>query len=389
MNQRAQYLIQIIDKIGVPLLSAAEHGNNDTDTAQIVASLLAKVVETSISMNQVLDLNPTDSQDDSLRVVLAALAGSIISDQYQKRGKIPETGDLSRIQSAMQAILTFGDNFNLSPDNVGRLEQLKANGTPVDANQVTIQYANALIPVINAISNFPFGQPEQKLMMDVSDRLVKRTAEMREALLPDLTGDDQKLAELAVLRANADIYAACHEGETKRLVGSDADIPEDLSIAPVWEAFETRTAMLEAVVKNMIPGNVVTEAAQGAGSVAPPAKPQPETPPVQPQAPQPPAQTEAAAGEVSVESSGGASPMGFFAQPKDEDTAPPLDDNSVSPPLVQPETPPVTAPPASPPPAQEAPSIPAADEKSDEKGDDSGSGDQTGGNPMSFFGKKE
>ena len=445
MNQRAQYLIQILDKIGAPLLSAAEQSGNDEETATIVASLLGKVVETSISMNQTLDLTASDAQDDSLRVALAALAGSLVANQYKQKGKLPEAGDLSRVQSAMSAVLTFADNFTLSPEHTERLEKLKADGGVVDAHQINIQYVDALIPVINAVGAFPFGQPEQKLIMDVSDRLIKRTAEMRETLLPSLSGDDEKLAELAILRAAANIYAASHEAETQRLTGSDGEAPARLSIEPVWKAFETRIAMLETVAKNLMPqsGTVspnkpaanpppatpVAPAAESEQTAAPPPPTQtsddqntnsgeasappaifqskpaeaapppvaetPAPPPTTP--PSPPAQPSEQPAQTEKASGGGANPMGFFAKPKAEEQAP-ADDGSVSPPMAQPENPPPAAPetpppaaaetPPPPPAAPPAPPPPAQAEEDSEKEDDSKGGDDSAGNPMSFFGKK-
>ena len=360
MNQRAKYLIQILDKIGAPLLGAADTAGDDADTAQTVASLLGKVVETSISMNQALDLTASDAQDDSLRVALAALAGSLVADQYKQKGKVPEAADLNRIQSAMSAVLTFGDNFALSPDHVSRLEKLKADGGIVDAHQINIQYVDALIPVINAVGAFPFGLPEQKLIMDVSDRLVRRTAEMRETLLPGLSGDDEKLAELAILRATASVYASCHEAETQKLTGSDADMPASLSIDPVWQAFETRTAMLEAVVKNIMPEGPLTQ-----GNVAPVPPPIAAAPveaaPQEQAAPPPPPPAQPA--EAPPEK-----PAIFGAKPSEESTPPPVE--APPPPPVTPVTP------ASPEPPPVATEAPPADQGAS-------------GNPMSFFGKKE
>jgi len=440
MNQRAQYLIQILDKIGGPLLEAAEQAGNDAETATIVASLLGKVVETSITMNQTLDLTASDSQDDSLRVALAALAGSLVANQYKQKGKVPEATDLSRVQSAMSAVLTFADNFTLSPEHITRLEKLKADGGVVDAHQISIQYIDALIPVINAVGAFPFGQPEQKLIMDVSDRLVKRTAEMRETLLPDLSGDDEKLAELAILRATASVYAACHEAETQRLTGSDTEAPATLSIDPVWKAFETRTAMLESVAKNLMPqssstskANVAPEQADPAAPLetptipAPPAtseqppaasndsisagetdapavfqsKPEQAAPPPSqeetqpakeaaaptppPSQPSPPPATEPAQTE---QASGGGSPMGFFAKPGVD--TPPAEDKSVSPPMAQqPEAPPPAVETPPPPPAAPPAPTPPPQPEAEEGDDDSSKGGDSGGNPMSFFGKKD
>ena len=382
MNQRAQYLIQILDKIGAPLLGAAESSSDDSETAKIFASLLGKVVETSISMNQTLDLTPTDAQDDSLRVALAALAGSLVADQYKQKGKLPEAPDLTRIQAAMSAVLTFGDNFTLSDAHIERLEKLKADGGVVDAHQINIQYVDALIPVINAVGAFPFGQPEQKLIMDVSDRLVRRAAEMRETLLPGLSGDDEKLAELAILRAVANVYAACHEAETKRLTGSDADAPDNISIDPVWQAFETRTAMLEAVAKNIMPESAASSAAAPIPPVAPvetPAAPPAESSPAT--EPPPTAAPPAAAAEPAVEpadDAGGGNPMSFFGNgdaPSSEPPVPP-------PQAAAPETPPPPPPPPEPP-AEQPSAAPPPAAPTENAGESSG---DAGGNPMSFFG---
>lgn len=444
MNQRAQYLIQILDKIGAPLLSAVD-SRDDADTAQIVASLLGKVVETSISMNNALDLNANDAQDDSLRVALAALSGSLVADQYKQKGKLPEAADLARIQSALSAVLTFADNFTLSPDHVKRLSALKANGGAVDAHQINLQYVDALIPVVNAVGAFPFGQPEQKLIMDVSDRLVKRTAEMRETLLPGLSGDDEKLAELAILRATASVYAACHETETQRLTSTDAEAPEVLSIEPVWKAFESRTAMLESVAKNIMPQGAVTQAAPSAPippivppiadaapeepSAPPPMPPMPasETPQAPPpaaapaaEAPQeqqkpaifggapsaPPANEQApdappaappptvtpppAEPQETQAAQSGGNPMGFFSKPKEgaDNAAPPPP--PVAPP-AQPEPPPAEVPPAQqPPPVTPPPTSPPAPPPAEEStGESSDDEEKGGGSPMSFFTKKE
>ncbi len=390
IDERAQYLIQILDKIGSPLLEATEAGaanpTDDSATAQTIASLLGKVVESSISINQALDLKASDSQDDSLRVALAALSGSLIANQYKLKNKIPESADLNRIQSALRTVLTFADNFTPSPEHIKRLQQLKADGSVVDTHQINIQYIEAFIPVINSINTFPFGQPEQKLIMDVSDRLIKRSAEMRENLMPSISGDHEKLVDLAFLRATSHIYAACHDTETARLTRAlDSDANAKISIDPVWENFDTRIAMLETVAKNLMlpvelesapttstapvapstpPTSPPPIAETPAASATPPAQPaapvsplteQPITPPVQPPAEQtPPANAPAST-----------NPMSFFGAPNQDDT---------------PATP--APPPVSPPTEQTTPAPESA--SSDEEGEN---GDSS--NPMSFFTKKD
>lgn len=374
---------------------AAPHPEDDTSTqsdAQAIASLLGKVVEVSIAMNDVLDLKPEDAQNDSLRVALAALAGPLVAGQYAQNFQIPKDNDLKRIQAALQAVMTFGDNFTPSPEHIERLRKVQndqsGGSAPIDGHQINIQYVHAFIPVVNAVGTFSFGQPEQKLIMDISDRLVKHSIEMRESLLPELDGDDQKLAELGLLRALTQIYAACHSTETQRLSAmKDQEAPDASSMGNVWKGFETRAAMLEALVRNILPGTSqrLTAPASTPVQAPPPVAaetlpvPVEEAPPpaVIPDAPPPPSppSTPSSSPSAAPPSSGGG-PMSFFKKPGDENTnsAPP----SVTPPPAQAETPPPPAPP------------PAEEKKEESKGDAQGdSGSQSGGNPMSFFKKSE
>lgn len=409
MSQRTDYLIQILDKIGGPLMNAvvaAPHSQDDTSTqsdAQAIASLLGKVVEVSIAMNDALDLKPEDAQNDSLRVALAALAGPLVAGQYAQNFQIPKENDLKRIQAAMQAVLTFGDNFTPSPEHIERLRKLQndqgGGSAPIDAHQVNIQYVHAFIPVVNAVGTFSFGQPEQKLIMDIADRLVKNSIEMRESLLPELDGDDQKLAELGLLRALTQIYAACHSAETQRLSAmKDQEAPDASSMANVWKGFETRAAMLEALVRNILPGTAQRAAAPASSIVPEQGKPYEaqelpvpvqETPPpvvapeAPPAAPPPPPASPAvppASAPASPPAQSGGGPMSFFKKPGSEESSAPA-----SPPPPPPAAEPPPAAPPAPPPAP-----PPAEKKEEDKGDSqSGSGSQSGGNPMSFFKKSE
>ncbi|MGH1398622.1 MAG: hypothetical protein ACRBCT_05345 [Alphaproteobacteria bacterium] len=376
MSVRTDSFIQILDTIGAPLIEAVSRAHKDADAAdlqkdaQAVAALLGKVVALSISMKETLDLKPEEAQNDALRVALAALAGPMVAAQYtQKNGQIPADNDLQRLQSSMQAVLTFADNFTPSEEMATRLGNLAAKGAPADAHQVNVQYVHAFLPVVEAIAAFSFGQPEQKLTMDVSDRLVKTAVEMRESLMADASGDDQKLCELAILRSLGTLYASCHTMESEKLAAN----PEGASLETVWKAFETRAAMLEAAVKNITPQNDVSAASNVApavpaapmmdSSTATPAPP-PVQPPAAPVAP-PPAEAPATPAAETPPAGGAAQggPMGFFAAPKAEESAVP----------ATPEPPATPAPPPQAAPLAAAPQeTPAADNGG-------------GANPMGFF----
>lgn len=367
MDSRTHYLLQILETIGSPLMGAivalGDGADDDAQKdAQFMAALLGKTVEASIGLGEIMDINPAEAQDDTLRVALAGLAGPLVAGQFSKRGRVPEARDIKKMTNALQAVLTFSDNFTPTGETVQRLKNLEASGQIVDTYQTQIQYMQAFIPVIEAIAAFPFGQTEAKLIMDVSDRLVKKSVELREALLPNV-GDEaaQKRVELGLLKALAELYSVCHKAETEKVLKAGGDAPAGgLSVEPVWAAFDVRAAMLEALADKMVPGGgaskgvspVVAAVAAAAVEAPPPvtpvavAVPPPVAPVETPPAEQPPA---------------GGSPMSMFAAPKA--------DGAETPPPAAPVTPPAA--PVVPP---ETPATPPAEAA-------------TEGNPMSMFAK--
>ncbi|HOO82391.1 MAG TPA: hypothetical protein PK513_07810 [Alphaproteobacteria bacterium] len=409
MDQNAAYLLQMLETLGAPLMSAIvsaqplDQSTTLQSEAQSIAALLGKTVETSIDLGQIMDINPAEAQDDTLRVALAGLAGPLVAGQYVRRGQVPETADLKKITNALQAVLSFSDNFTPTAETIGRLKNLQASGQIVDSYQTQIQYMQAFIPVIDAIAAFPFGQPEAKLIMDVSARLVKKAVDLRETLLPGIDDEAvQKRTELGLLNAVATLYSNCHKAETDKVLNTEDTSREGgLSIEPVWTAFETRAAMLEALAARIAPGGVKKSddsSSKAPVSVLPTIAPQePVSPPPaetqQPQEPVIPKTPVAAAPSIQppaeIQAQGnppGQNPMAMFAKSKTDAAAPsepPQAPPIQSPPQVPPasgEKPPV---PAAPPPPPEQPS-PAAPPvlPSDQSGENSGSG------PMSFFTKK-
>lgn len=353
--------------------------------AQKMAELLGQSVKMSISMAQVMDINMAGSDGDTLRVALAALAGPLVAGQYSHHGRVPEEADLKRLTTALQAVLTFSENFTPAADTAQRLdsvdaaEPLKGQGgdSATDPVQAGVQYVYAFLPVINAVGAFPFGQPEQKLIMEIAERLVTKAAELREILLPDLEGEMQKQAELGLLSVLGRLYGACHMAETARVTAlSEQGQDAPLSIDPVWKAFGLRAGMLEALAGNLVPGAGVRRAGGGGAqspAVPPPQQqqPPPAPPPQAPEQPSAPPHSppaEQAMQQTPVAPPAGANPMSMFARPKADGAVPPA-----SP--VQPE-----------PPAQERPPQAAGQEQQSQG---AGQGAGQGGSPMSFFKKSD
>lgn len=282
--------------------------------AQRMAELLAKTTQASIEMSRAIDFGANPEQGDSLRVALAALAGELIGAYYKNVGKAPTENDLKKMTAALQTVLTYSDNFMPGSDAVMRLDNLSAYGQNIDAPQTALQYIHAFIPVVNAVTAFPFGQPEQKLIMDLSSRLIQRAMEIRESVFENLAAGDEKRIELSIVAMLTKIYAACHSAETARLMSltEQQQATAGIGLESVWKMFELRIGIIEALARTLIPAGGT---ASGGSAKAPspiaaaPVSPPPNVPPA------PPLQTPPA-------DALGSSPMSMFVKKPEGETPP-------------------------------------------------------------------
>ena len=101
MPKQPEYLVQVMEKIGSPLISSVNdvavrlqaanqqaQGEQDPvqklqEEATKVATLLNKSVQVAISMSQLMDLSPEQQEADSIRLSLTALAGPMLANQYR------------------------------------------------------------------------------------------------------------------------------------------------------------------------------------------------------------------------------------------------------------------------------------------------------------------
>ncbi len=345
MSQRTDFQVQVIEKLGAPLLAAVSDvaarqakGGQDgqKQEAEQVAALLNKAVQMSIRLAETMDLKDADGQTDAIRLALAAVSGPVIAGQYQISGKVPGDNEVGRLVKALEAVLTFSDNFVPAAENSARLENVKPGMVFADENQVNVQAVYALVPVVGVVASFPFGRPENKLVQEVSGRLVKQAETLASRILSGASVPDTKRGELKILEALAFVYAECHRAEMGKLTSMDdaarAKLAESsggvLPMDDLWKAFDLRVAMMEIVGKSVLPESVS----------AAPAVPAPETAPApvemapaaaapieevvvtaQPEAEAAPAQEPVPQDEEDDEEdelSGPYNPMGFF-KPKD------------------------------------------------------------------------
>ncbi len=303
MSQRSAFQVQILSRLGAPLMTAvgevaARQRKDGEDTqkqeAERLAELLGKAVQVSVSLAGIMDLKDSDGQADSTRLALAALAGPLVAGQYRLTAKVPGDAEIKRMIKALEAVLTFSDNFTPAAENTARLASM-APGALADENQIHIQYVNALVPVVNVIAAFPFGRPETRLVQEVAGQLVGRAQDICKSFMNGAAEKDMKQAELAILAALAALYVECHQEEKNRLMAlgeqARAKTAEAsggvLPVDPVWKAFEIRAGMVELLAKSAV------SAASSAAKA--PAPPQVAAPVVAPSAPPPPPPPVAAA----------------------------------------------------------------------------------------------
>jgi hypothetical protein len=279
MTERSLLQIQILEKLGVPLITAAGGGMTaeGPQMAERLAALLSRAVQSALALAKAMDIPDNDPQADSVKLGLAALSSSLIAGHYRQTGKVPDDNDIKRLAGAMETILSYSDSFL---PVAGRLRALEPNAYPADEHQIALQTINALAPVVNAVAAFPFGRPEKMLAQEVAGRLAARAVSLRQALMP--AGADEglnKIAELGILRGLSALYAACHEDGKARIMAMDeagraAAVQQNggvLPMDPVWQAFESRAGMLEMLGLNVMPaGGGDARAPSGTSLESPP-----------------------------------------------------------------------------------------------------------------------
>ncbi len=375
MDARSAFLIELFEKLGAPLMAAVAEvnatagkgGGDPSKDAEKIAELLGKSVQSGIALTSVLNVkDDADGKADSVRLSLAAVSAGIVADHYKLTKRAPSEKDLESIRSGFTSILSFAENFASTADNASRLKSLGISENAFDEYQINAVFFQALVPVLNSVSAYSFGRQETKLFQEITEKLVRKSAETRKSLFPDVSeGPEQRQIELALLHAFTDIYVECHKGEMTRLMAmneeerqkASQDSGGALSMAPVWDKFETRAAMLEVVAPSILPGG--TKKAEKIP--APPAPAAPQEQPADAQQSAPPS------GETPAASQQTAKPS-IFAKPKDASSEPPQPQDAPSP---------ATQPPPSQPPEPEK--APASENTSGEKKQ----------NPMAFFKKKE
>lgn len=289
MNRRTDYLLQVLEKLGTPLMAAISEtqfrdqmmGGNAIQPPQAeaekMARLLSRSADLGVHLSSLIDLNDTQDEGDSVRLALTALAAPLVANVYRLSGQIPNEVVVDKIKDTLQAAILFSDQFSAGADASARLQGIDRDFFPADDHQIFIQTLMALVPAVNAVAAFAFGQAEKTLVQTVCDRLVIKAKGFCRNLAPELSGMDAARAELVFLRAAVQIYAQCHFAEMAKMMSAQDAERSPPSLDPVWQAFELRMEMLSIVAK-LVSGDEEMEGAVGSSGGKAPVQPKVEKP---------------------------------------------------------------------------------------------------------------
>lgn len=300
MAPRTQFLVQLLQKLGAPLMGAVNaHSAADATgekDAGVMAALLSESVKISIALSQAMNLKPDDGDADAIRVALAALAGGLVADSYRQTGRVPGENDGRRMAKALESVIVFADNFAPAAEHAQRLQTLEGAPPFMDPVQSNIYVLHALAPAIAAIAEFSFGQQDTRLIQDVADRLRAKAKDLLGTF-----GADNAMGELVIMQALGQIYAGAHKAETARLKAKGDD--GAANIDPVWGSFDRQVAMLAVLIGAA--GGAQGSTSAGGGGVKPATEASAQEVPAAPAAP-------AEAAPAATAPAGGGNPMSFF-----------------------------------------------------------------------------
>lgn len=322
MDQRTAFLIQVLERIGTPLATAVTalpvpDAGATADAAlrhdaQRVAELLNRAVQLGLSVADSMNVRDA-ARADGVHLSLAAFASPLVAGHFMASGgRIPGDADIKRLTTALQAVLTFADNFTPAADTTLRLDNMTPGDRPADDHLVHVQMLQAFSPVLQVIGEYAFARPENKLLQDVSTRLLIRAEDLRKAMFgTGLSPRDARQADLVLLNLVCGLYATSHRMEMMRLMTMDEKTRAGtvVTMDGVWTLFDKRVEMVRLMAEQIIPAAGGVSGTTGSSD-----GPVPETIPTMPKI-----FTEnkpAASGDAAPDNAAATgNPMAFFATP--------------------------------------------------------------------------
>ncbi len=264
MDSKHQTFLRIFEKLGTPLIAAVNEvktragtkAGDENEDARKLAQLLTIVTRESVVLAEKADIVQSDSEKDDLRLSLTTIISPLIASLYQMGGKIPEEKDTAQLADSFGALSSYIDNFISIKESAQRIGQMEEGQYFIDENQIKIQTLSVLVPVVNSVIAFPFGEKPAKLIRNICSRLIEESEKLQDSLFKTSNEPEAKHIQLGLLRSLVVIYSQCHFSEMARILNSQDQnrAGANLSIDPVWKAFDERVEMIDAI-SSVLSGN--------------------------------------------------------------------------------------------------------------------------------------
>lgn len=305
MNAKSKFTLQVFEKIGTPLFASvnevasrnimtgqAKELPSDIEIAKTVAQLLTSVTQSGSKLSEKIGLTTNDPDSDAIQIALAGILSPIVANLYQVTGQTPKEQDLDRVLASFDTVASFSDNFTSLQDGANQLESLPASA-PKGATQDSLRYTMAMVPLVNSVAAFSFGEEPDKLLKKVSERVTKEVKEISATVPGDNTD------EISILSGIVTIYSQCHFSEMARIMAMTDEQRQTspVTIDGVWAMVDQRLDMLKALV----------------GGITNPQQTTAEAPATTAEIPNPPVTPTATQAEAP-KSAGGGGPMSFFSK---------------------------------------------------------------------------
>lgn len=262
--QTVELLSYILHHITLPLVQGLDSRAATAQTKEVLTdtlvSLLDKVIQQGEALKDVIEVDAEDKDNLALRMHVASLCAKIIADSYKKTGEIPSEANVHDIVDVIRTSLTYCEDYiplqklsEIYPENAHRPASFLQN-------LADLKYLESTIPLVNAVNHFSFGQPPQKMIQNVSKKLLSYVSQMRVQLLGSHLHDlELKEANRYILHNLAELYYGVHMAELKRIenladnmIGTESS---EQQIDNIWQAFEVRYEMLLELTETIVPEN--------------------------------------------------------------------------------------------------------------------------------------
>ncbi len=249
--KRTELLAGIMQDIGLPLLLSmidVDPNKSQDENVIDISKLLGSTLLTSETITRSLQVGE-DEEDLDYLFRSTGFAAQIMAGLHRATKKMPSEKDIKRTVSSTTTLLAFSEHYK--PGDTPEIEGSEMSDLlkkKLETN-IDLRFLTVFIPVANVISEFSFGQTENKMIQDVSEKLKDHAVEHRKRILGNtLSLKEEKEAELIILESLANIYVGCHKAELLRVTSlkdsAKAAEKSDAQIQNIWDAFEQRMMIL-------------------------------------------------------------------------------------------------------------------------------------------------